>query len=74
MVDWSKRFVRVYADIKQAEGLLLDNCLVWSDDFEAIRSDLAGLMSHYASQGYYAPAPVIKIAQTLISTENDLSI
>lgn len=74
MADWAKRFVRVYADIKQAESLLRDRQLVWSADLEVIRTDLADLMSHYASQGYYAPAPLIKIAQTLISDENDLTI
>jgi hypothetical protein len=74
MRDWKREFVRAYADIKQAEGLLRDNGLVWSPDFEAIRSDLADLMYDCAPKGYGAPAPIIKIAQKLISDENDLSI
>jgi hypothetical protein len=74
MPDWAKKFVRVYNDIKQAEGLLRDDSLVWAGDFEVIRGDLAELMKYYASQGYYAPKPVIDLAQKLIATENDLTI
>jgi prophage DNA circulation protein len=65
---------RHYADIRQAEGLLLDNCLVWSDDFESIRPQLAELMRSAAGVGEYAHPAIVKLAQAIISTENDLTI
>jgi hypothetical protein len=65
---------RDWVDIKQAEGVLLDRNLVWSEDFEGIRQDLAELMRVSASVGYYAHPAILKLAQTIISTENDLTI
>ena len=62
----------MYADYKQAAGLLNDD-LVWSSDFEAIRKDLSQLISQHASANNY-PLQLTNIVQTLIADENDLSI
>lgn len=62
----------MYADYKQAAGLLSDD-LVWSSDFEAIRADLAQLISQHAQVNNY-PLQLTNIVQTLIADENDLSI
>lgn len=42
---------RLYADFKQASALLHDDQLVWSNDLEAIRRDLAEYLSDKASLG-----------------------
>ena len=64
---------RQYNDFKQASALLLDNNLLWSNDFELIRLDLARLIDLHAKMGHYSSA-LNEIVQKLISTENDLSI
>lgn len=64
---------RQYNDFKQASALLLDNNLLWSNDFDSIRLDLARLIDLYAKMGHY-PSALDEIVQKLISTENDLSI
>lgn len=63
---------RLYADYKQAAGLLRHD-LVWSSDFDAIRLELANLIQDNANTGVY-PEALTSIVQTLISAENDLSI
>ena len=63
---------RLYADYRQAVGLLRHD-LVWSDDFDAIRLDLANLIEATAESAIY-PASLTEIVQKLIATENDLTI
>lgn len=64
---------RHYNDFKQASSLLMDNNLLWSNDFDSIRLDLARLIDLYAKMNHY-PSALNEIVQKLISTENDLSI
>jgi hypothetical protein len=71
---FAKRLKRDYADIKQAQGVLLDRNLVWSEDFDSIRLALAELLGSSASMGHYAHPAIRKIAQILIATDNDLTI
>ena len=63
---------RLYADYRQAAGLLRHD-LVWSTDFEAIRTDLANLIETQAALDNYPPN-LTEIVRTLISVENDLTI
>jgi hypothetical protein len=63
---------RLYADYKQASGLLRHD-LVWSNDFDAIRIPLADLIDHHANVGE-RPLALTAIVQKLIADENDLSI
>jgi hypothetical protein len=63
---------RLKADYKQAAGLLRHD-LVWSEDFDSIRLDLAELIDVQTDLGVY-PAALTEIVQTLISVENDLTI
>ena len=65
---------RAYADLKQAQSLLLDENLVWSTDFEAIRAPLQRAIGIYAMKMQYDNAPLLEIARILIAEENDLSI
>jgi hypothetical protein len=74
MADWTDSFKRSYADIKQAEGVLLDRHLVWSSDFESIRQPLIDLFRSSASMGHYAHPAIRQLAQAIIATENDLTI
>ena len=63
---------RVYADYRQALGLL-EHDLVWSQDFEAIRLDLAKLIRNHAADWDFPPE-LTAIVQKLIATDNDLTI
>jgi hypothetical protein len=63
---------RKFADYKQAVSLLRHD-LVWSDDFDNIRLDLAELIDWHARTAVY-PAHLTEIVQKLIAEENDLSI
>lgn len=54
--------------VNQAYELLKDNNLVWSDDFEAIRQDLAQVLRHEARQTYPMPTVVV-LAKTLADLE-----
>ena len=63
---------RLFADYKQAAGLLKDD-LVWSGDFDNIRLDLMELIQYHANLKVY-PAALSEIVQKLIADENDLSI
>lgn len=64
---------RVKADFLQAHGLLTDKNLIWSQDFEGIRSDLARLIKQHADADSY-PEALNDVVQTLIAEENDLTI
>lgn len=71
-VPMRSKLNRDYADYRQAAGLLRHD-LVWSADFDAIRIDLARLIENNAALGFY-PNELTDIVQTLISTDNDLTI
>lgn len=64
---------RIEADFKQAAGLLRHD-LVWSDDFDAIRSDLADYLDRTSSLGVANSPSLVRVVQNLIATENDLTI
>jgi hypothetical protein len=63
---------RLRTDYKQAASLLRHD-LVWSEDFDAIRQDLADLIDFYANADHY-PSAMTEIVRNLIATENDLTI
>ena len=65
---------RIYADFKQAAGLLDDDNLVWSSDLDAIRRDLARYLSAKASLGAANNPHLIQLVQTLLAEENDITI
>ena len=65
---------RLYADFKQAAGLLDDDNLIWSNDLENIRKDLARYISAKATLGAGNNPHLIQIVQTLIADENDITI
>jgi len=64
---------RIEADFQQAAGLLRHD-LIWSEDFDAIRLDLADYLDSQSSVGVANHATLIALVQKLIATENDLSI
>lgn len=68
----SRKAERLYADYRQAVGLLKED-LVWSGDFDNIRYDLMELIKLQADLKVY-PAALTAIVQKLIAEENDLSI
>lgn len=65
---------RLYLDFKQAAGLLDDDNLVWSQDLDNIRRDLARYISAKATLGAGNNPHLIAIVQRLIAEENDLTI
>lgn len=62
----------MYADYKQAVGLLKED-LVWSSDFENIRLDLMMMIEHHANNNNFSPH-LTELVQKLIEDENDLTI
>ena len=68
----SRKAERLYADYRQAVGLLKED-LVWSGDFDNIRYDLMELIQSYANKGEF-PKDMTNLVQKLIADENDLSI
>jgi len=65
---------RLYDDFKQAAGLLDDDNLIWSNDLENIRKDLARYISAKATLGAGNNPHLIQIVQTMIADENDITI
>ena len=65
---------RLYADFKQAAALLDDDNLLWDEDLNAIRRDLARYLSAKASLGAGNDPYLIQLVQTLIADENDITI
>ena len=65
---------RIYADFKQAAGLLDDDNLVWSADLDSIRKDLARYISDRATLGAANNPHLIAVVQRFIAEENDLTI
>ena len=68
-----KEHQRIQDDFRQAAGLLRHD-LVWSADFEAIRSDLADYLDMKSVLGVGNSLSLVKVVQHLIATENDMSI
>jgi len=64
---------RIESDFKQAAGLLRHD-LVWSEDFDAIRLDLADFLERVSVLGVANNPSLVKVVQQLLATENDLSI
>ena len=64
---------RIEGDFKQAAGLLRHD-LVWSEDFDAIRLDLADFLERVSVLGVANNPSLVKVVQQLLATENDLSI
>tara|TARA_R110001632_G_scaffold188358_1_gene308775 strand:- start:625 stop:843 length:219 start_codon:yes stop_codon:yes gene_type:complete len=64
---------RIEADFKQAAGLLRHD-LVWSEDFDAIRSDLADYLDRTSSLGVANSPALVRVVRNLIATENDLTV
>jgi hypothetical protein len=54
--------------VTRAYELVKDNNLVWSDDFEAIRQDLAQVLKHEARQTHPMPMVVV-LSKTLADLE-----
>ena len=65
---------RLYADFKQAAALLDDDQLLWSQDLEVIRKDLAIFLSDKASLGSGNHPALIDVVQKLLADENNLAI
>lgn len=64
---------RITTDFLQAAGLL-EADLIWSEDFEAIRIDLATYLKVKAGLGSANHPSLISLVQHLLSEENDLSV
>lgn len=68
-----KEHQRIQDDFRQAAGLLRHD-LVWSADFEAIRSDLADYLDMKSVLGVGNSLSLVKVVKNLIADENDMSI
>lgn len=68
-----KEHQRIQDDFRQAAGLLRHD-LVWSADFEAIRSDLADYLDMKSVLGVGNSLSLVKVVKHLIADENDMSI
>ena len=64
---------RIEDNFKQAAGLLRHD-LVWSNDFESIRLDLADFIQAQASSGAANSQALLKVVDGLLATENDMSV
>ena len=63
----------ITTDFLQAAGLLRHD-LVWSEDFDAIRLDLADYLENHSRLGAANHPALISMVKKLIATENDMSI
>jgi hypothetical protein len=70
----NKAEARLYADYRQAAGLLLDSNLVWSADMEPIRVGLGLHIAALAFRGDFTDFNILGIVKSLIADENDVSI
>ena len=68
-----KEHKRIEGNFRQAAGLLRHD-LVWSDDFESIRLDLADFIQAQASNGAANSQALLKVVDGLLATENDMSV
>jgi len=64
---------KIENDFSQAAGLLRHD-LVWSEDLDAIRLDLATYLESRASLGVANHASLIAVVRKLIATDNDFTI
>lgn len=64
---------RIEDNFKQAAGLLRHD-LVWSEDFESIRLDLADFIQAQAPNGAANSQALLKVVDGLLATENDISV
>ena len=64
---------KIVTDFKQASGLLRHD-LVWSEDFEAIREDLALYLDEVSHLGAANNPSLVRVVRKLISAENDLTV
>jgi hypothetical protein len=64
---------RIEADFQQAAGLLRHD-LIWSEDFDAIRLDLADYLERVSTLGVANSPSLVSLVQHLLATENDLSV
>ena len=65
---------RIYANFRQAAGLLRDPNLVWSADLDCIREELAEYIESKASLGSGNSPYLIKVVDILIADENDITV
>ena len=65
---------RIYANFRQAAGLLRDPHLVWSADLDCIREDLAEYLEAKASLGVGNNPHLIRVVDILLADENDVSV
>lgn len=63
----------ITTDFLQAAGLLRHD-LVWSEDFDAIRLDLADYLENHSRLGAANHPSLVKVVKRLIADENDMSI
>lgn len=64
---------RITTDFLQAAGLL-EADLVWSEDMDAIRKDLATFLRSKSALGSANHPALISLVQHLLADENDLSV
>lgn len=65
---------RIYANFRQAAGLLRDPNLVWSADLDCIREELAEFIDSQAGLGTKNSPWLIKVVDILLADENDVSV
>lgn len=68
-----KELIKIENDYKQAIGLLRHD-LIWSDDFDMIRLDLADYLEFTTDLSSFNHPALFAIVQKLIATENDITI
>jgi len=64
---------RIEADFQQAAGLLRHD-LIWSEDFDAIRLDLADYLERVSTLGVANRPSLVILVNDSPATENDLSV
>ena len=68
-----KELIKVENDYKQAIGLLRHD-LVWSNDLDSIRLDLADYLEARSGLVQFNHPALLNIVRKLIATDNDLTI
>jgi len=69
-----RQFLDNYHLLRSAADLCNDDELVWSDDFERIRSQLAIWFRYEAQMGTSANKHALKIADLLVEDELDITV
>lgn len=65
---------RRFADYRQAIALLKDPHLLWSEDMDAIRVELAKFLEQALALGWDHNESLHRVVLALIADENDLSV